>query len=679
MITLSDVADGERIARIVDHRRTPAWRRASLRNPPLEGPDTYEWMTRTSPAARAEQVRAALLEECPWASLVQTEIRKPAPWAEISRAARAGKRLANQERRPVVQDTRVDHARQLALKEAVEPIVETKLTKVAVAYRPGLSQAKAFLAMLSEVRGRGLGYAYALDLRHCFDEVPWDLLDRALDRHLGSHVEGSVLRLLKSLYRVDVVNRAGRKVLRDRGIPQGLVLAPLLLNLFLRDVDLIVQRAVANLGCIVRRHSDDILIVGPDPEALQKALRVVERELARVRLRVKPSTRVLRDLRNRENAPTWLGFAFTMTRTWIPRARIERKAAELLEDVLQERLDRGGLDTALEGLHAHCLQVLHPGDADRAVAAIETLLSPHVHTIPRQRKEGIDSIRQQLRRRLPLGRTTPAPQRESHTERQVTFPNRALEAGNVRGKGQIGQDDKNPFPSSMGMDRGGPATETPPGGSAHDPRTSPSLPSRSQGARGEEGDLTGGRRACVLSVEQGRSFISGSSLASTGRPTLPRSPAPDQARHRDGPPGKPALTREGHLGLAVVVRVEPLGPRRGRIRLDYSDGDARAQHFRAARAASVAEILLAGYWAALSLIRPVGRVVLAVGDPTLAGYIAGRFVVRSPDILWRWELLLARTDRLESAHVFSETGGHRVAWNRGPVARPRWSEAHALR
>ena len=152
MITLGDVADAERIARIVDHRRTPAWRRAGLRNKPLEGPDTYEWMTRTPSAVRAEQVRVALLDERPWAPLVQDELPKPAPWRDVRRAALAGGMFRTQETRPVVQDSRVDHARQLALKEVLEPIVEKMLSRVAIAYRPGLSHTGTFLETLTEVR-----------------------------------------------------------------------------------------------------------------------------------------------------------------------------------------------------------------------------------------------------------------------------------------------------------------------------------------------------------------------------------------------------------------------------------------------------------------------------------------------------------------------------------------------
>jgi hypothetical protein len=661
MITLREIADPERVARIVDDRRTPAWTRAALRNPPIDGVDTYMWMTRTSAGARASQVRTALLKEEPWAPVVENEIQKPASWKEVTRAVKAGRRFVSSEVRGVIQDSRVDHARQLLLKEALEPIVERKLSRVALAYRPGLPPHESFIQTQGEIRERGLKSAYVVDIFHCFDQVPWDLLDRALNRHLGSHVEANVLDQVKHLYRVDVFDRSGRKVQRDRGVPQGLVLAPLLLNLYLRDFDLIVSRGLANLGCIVRRYCDDILIAGPNQGALRTALGIVERELARLRLRVKPVTKTLRDLNNPKNAPVWLGFAFTETKTWVSRERIERKAAQLLQDIQRGRLDRAGVEAALNGLRAHYLHVLHPVDVERAVASIRKLLIPlHMTTIHPRRKEGIDRIRQQLKTRHPMGRTKPAPHRAS-TRHEIPFPVCPLEPGTQWGKGNAGPDPCN----SSSIEREPtwtPTPGTPPGGSTFDTGT-PSLSSPPH-----DGFAYAGEGAGDL-ADRGRvpqpaplpirvpSSNSGSSLASRGVHRPSSSPVPDQAGHRDGPPGNLDVAESHDTALALLVSVRPLGKRHGRLRLEYSDGTTRLQRFCASRASSASQIALAGYRTALRLMKPgVDHVLLGVTDSTISGYLDGRYVVRCPDTLLRWELLLKQIDGLACLSVSYEAG-----------------------
>ena len=138
MITLEEVADRERIARLVDWRQTPRWTRARLCNVPAEGPTTYEWMTRTSATKRADEVRNAILTKKPWSPLVADQVPKAMGWKEARRIA-LGQGTERPKTRQVQHDTRVDHARMFALEEVIAPLVEARLSKSAVAYRSGRS------------------------------------------------------------------------------------------------------------------------------------------------------------------------------------------------------------------------------------------------------------------------------------------------------------------------------------------------------------------------------------------------------------------------------------------------------------------------------------------------------------------------------------------------------------
>jgi retron-type reverse transcriptase len=658
MITLADVGTVERIARVVDHHRTPAWKRGALRNPPSDNVDTYAWMTTAPLAVRIQQVRTALLEGHAWSSLVTDEIDKASSWRDISRAARTSTPWRQQECRAVVHDTRIDHARQLALKDALEPLIERTLTRVAVAYRPGVSQHRAFLDAQHEIRGRQLHFASTLDVHHCFDEVPWDLLDRALERHLGSDVAAPVLQSLKALLRVGIVDRTGRAVQRDRGIPQGLVLAPLLLNLFLSDFDKAVQRQTGSLGCLLRRYSDDLLVAAPDREALSRARAIVTGELARLRLRLKPSTVRARDLRNAQNPAVWLGFAFTHTNTWVPRDRIERKAAELLRGLLDGRLDRAAVEAALDGHRKHCAAVMHPTVAERTVRSITKLLSPFLGSVPQRSKEALADIRKQLvPRSLPRTTTMPGPHQDS-PNRQIT-----LRAGQrlAASKGKTEIETADATPDDSRSDSGGVPLWTPTGGSVRRTRTcSLSSPSSVDGdvTRGRAPSAEGeGRRQRTPASLLRSSLASSFSLAASQahRPRLP--PVPDQAGHRDGPFGNSHLTEEQAPPLRAVVSIALRGRQRGTLTLEYSDGTSALEHFVVRRARSAEEVLLGGYRFALEHLQEgVGHIVLNVEHPTIAGHLHSRHRVRSPDLLRRWEQLIAVVDRMPAVVVFVEAG-----------------------
>ena len=168
----------------------------------------------------------------------------------------------------------------------------------------------------------------------------------------------------------------------------------------------------------------------------------------------------------------------------------------------------------------------------------------------------------------------------------------------------------------------------------------------------------------MLPVEQKLSSTSGSSLASAEEHRLPHSPAPDQARHRDGPPGNSALAGENRRGLTAVISVQPLGQRLGRLRLAYSNGAERIERFRARRAESSAEVVLAGYWAALVWSSGTSTALYSRFVTRRSPAICdGRYAARNPDILRRWELLLAAVDGLNGIRVSSETDGSCVVWS----------------
>lgn len=640
MITLDQIADPDRIARIVDWRQTPAWLRAALRNAPHVGMDTFEWMTRVSACQRATAVRQALLKRAPWSPLVQDDIAKLS-WTQALRLAQG--HHIEPKLRLVHQDTRVDHGRMLALLAALSPVVEKKLSSAAVAYRAGIQLDEMLCGVLSEIRApeNQFKFAATLDIRNAYDEVVWTTLDGALDLHLRADVDEAVLDLVRQSYRVAAVDRQGRAIKRRRGIPQGHILGPTLINLLLANLDRVVARTLANFGCRVWRYCDDFLIVGPTPKSIADATVVVERELRRLQLEIKPETKQIRDLQNPQNPGRWLGYAFTLHRTWVPRERVEKKAAELLQRLIRGRLSAEGLEAVLASIEAHHARVIHPDDAARAAQAIRKLLGPYlIQPEPTKERDPLENIRRQLSTRSLVARSQPARSRR-HQKHQIT-----LEAVKPATKG-----------NAMILSHDDP--RTPQGGSGHNPlRTSPPR----EGSTLNDGhDSVGLPRDEEVDqhIPLPSPSVTGTSLAASPPHRAAEPTHRDQAAHPGG-----AIGKNIHL---ITCRAR--GP--GVVDVTVAKGSAvRSVRVRMAGLRSIEETLLHGYRVALfELVAESGCVVVQMRHPTLVGQVRDHQRVRSPALMRAWELLLDEIDR--------QPGRVSVTASRPDTLRSRSAKAHA--
>jgi RNA-directed DNA polymerase len=68
------------------------------------------------------------------------------------------------------------------------------------------------------------------DIRGCFDNIPHALLEKALAKHIACPW---VLLYIRRWLKAPICEVDGRLVAREQGIPQGGVVSPALMNLFL--------------------------------------------------------------------------------------------------------------------------------------------------------------------------------------------------------------------------------------------------------------------------------------------------------------------------------------------------------------------------------------------------------------------------------------------------------------
>ena len=124
--------------------------------------------------------------------------------------------------------TVTDRIAQMVVKLILEPCVEPYFLPDSYGYRPG----KSALDAIGVTRQRCWRYAWVVefDIRGLFDNIPHDLLLRAVDKHS----DNPWVRLyIRRWLTAPMEDNEGRQIPREKGTPQGGVISPLLANLFL--------------------------------------------------------------------------------------------------------------------------------------------------------------------------------------------------------------------------------------------------------------------------------------------------------------------------------------------------------------------------------------------------------------------------------------------------------------
>ncbi len=122
-----------------------------------------------------------------------------------------------------------DRVVQGALKLILEPIFEADFQEGSYGYRPKRT-AHAAVDRVAEAVVKNKTRVIDLDLKAYFDNVRHDILLKKVAERVN---DDEVMRLLK------LILKAGGK----RGVPQGGVISPLLSNIYLNEVDKMLERA----------------------------------------------------------------------------------------------------------------------------------------------------------------------------------------------------------------------------------------------------------------------------------------------------------------------------------------------------------------------------------------------------------------------------------------------------
>ena len=198
---------------------------------------------------------------------------------------------SNGGQRPLGIPTVRDRVAQTAVLMVIGPIFEADLRREQYGFRPGVSAKKAIQRAYYHVTERGLSEIVDADMSDYFDTIPHGALMRCLSRRIA---DGHMLSVIKQWLRVPVVEstengerRTTEAADKNRGVPQGGPLSPMLANLYFRRFILAWKRFgyERRLQARVVNYADD-LVICCRPGNGQEAMKVFRSLMRRLGLTV---------------------------------------------------------------------------------------------------------------------------------------------------------------------------------------------------------------------------------------------------------------------------------------------------------------------------------------------------------------------------------------------------------
>ena len=226
-----------------------------------------------------------------------------------------------------------DRVVQIALKLILEPIFEADFQDGSYGYRPGRKPKDAIKRVEIAIL-QNKTKVLDIDIQSFFDNVRHHIL---LEKVAKRTTDPNILKLVKRILKVN-----GRK-----GIPQGGPISPLLANIYLNDIDILLEKIKEDTKTTAKnnkqysaieyaRFADDLVVlinIYWSKSKIEELLNELKTELLKLDLNLNEDKTKLVDLENNESF-SFLGFDFRRIKgkngKWFPLMTPRMKARTIL-------------------------------------------------------------------------------------------------------------------------------------------------------------------------------------------------------------------------------------------------------------------------------------------------------------------------------------------------------------
>ena len=206
--------------------------------------------------------------------------------------------------RPLGIPTVTDRVVQQAMRLVLEPIYEHRFAAHSYGFRPGRSCHDA-LRRVSGQLAEGYSHVVDIDIQGYFDTINQERLLQLLKEDVS---DGCLLTIIERFLKAGVLED-GAWEKSETGTPQGGVISPLLSNLYLDELDHLME---AN-GVAMTRYADDMLILCKSADEAECALERVREWMAQVSLNLHPEKTHTVDMSEVGAYFDFLGYRFKRT------------------------------------------------------------------------------------------------------------------------------------------------------------------------------------------------------------------------------------------------------------------------------------------------------------------------------------------------------------------------------
>ena len=242
------------------------------------------------------------------------------------------------ETRPLGIPTVRDRVVQTALVNVIEPILDNEFHPRSFGFRHGRSAHDA-LRIVEQKIEEGYVYVVDADLKGYFDSIPKDRLVRLVKEHIA---DSKVIGLIESFLDQGILEEL-RHWNPITGVPQGAVLSPVLSNLYLNELDHLMEE----LGFEMVRYADDFVILCRSEFEAEVALLEIQQWVEGAGLQLHPDKTKIVDSRTKSFA--FLGYSFRGDKIYPRRESLAKMKVRINE--LTKRKRSGSIESIAKELN----------------------------------------------------------------------------------------------------------------------------------------------------------------------------------------------------------------------------------------------------------------------------------------------------------------------------------------